>query len=111
MLTNSSNQQLHSLTDRDDPNSRSVNTPRPVDRMAEIKAEIATLEAEFAELREILIADPTLRTGDLWEANVSEFSRRHITVKDAQKLLSSALFDSLVKTTSSVGVWLKRRSA
>ena len=89
--------------------NQSANTPHPADRLAQIKSEIAILEAERAELRAFLIANPDHRAGYLWEANVHAVERRHISIGDAEKVLSQDTIDALAKTTSTVGVWLKRR--
>lgn len=80
----------------------------PVDRMGDIKEQIAKLESEFADLREKVLTGDCLPTGDEWVALISEMKTRHISVKQAEKTLPAALFNSLVTASSATRVALRR---
>jgi hypothetical protein len=83
--------------------------PHPVDRMAEIKAQIAALDREYERLRAQVIAGEVSAVGVLWEAVVFSLTRRTITVADAQRLLPLDLFEQLVKPIQQTNVKLHRR--
>ena len=70
-----------------------------VDRMAEIKAQIAALDREYERLREMVVTG--LASGPLWQAVVSSVTRRTVAIADAQQLLPFDLFEALVKPTKS----------
>jgi hypothetical protein len=78
-----------------------------VDRMAEIKAQIAALDREYERLREMV--ETTQASGLLWQAVVSSVTRRTIAIADAQRLLPFDLFEALVKPIHQTNVTLRRR--
>lgn len=80
-----------------------------VDRMAEIRDQIAGLETEFAELRAKLISGEIDKTGQDWIAVVTEQETRRISVRDAEKVLPEGLFESLVSRSKQTTVRLQRR--
>ena len=80
----------------------------PVDRMGEIKEQIAQLETEFAELREKVLNGECLSLGDEWGATISRMRTRRISVKRAEKMLPTAIFNSLVMETAADRVALRR---
>ena len=81
----------------------------PVDRMADIKEQIAELETEFAHLRQQVIAGTVSPVGERWRATVREGSYRLIKAEEAQRLLPEAVFNSLVTAVSRTAVYLNRR--
>ena len=64
----------------------------PVDRMADLKARIAVLQAEFDELRERLIASDFGPIGAAHAATISHFPRRSISIATAERMLPRDLF-------------------
>jgi hypothetical protein len=83
--------------------------PPAVDRMAEIKAQIAALEREYENLRQMILTGQASAIGMLWQATVTEVTRRSITIADAQRLLPLDLFEALVKPITQTNVTLHRR--
>jgi len=68
-----------------------------VDRLAELKAQIAALDREYERLREMVVTGQASTAGPLWQAVVSSVTRRTIAIADAQRLLPFDLFEALVK--------------
>lgn len=83
--------------------------PHPVDRMGEIKAQIAALDREYDRLRALVLTGEASTVGTLWQAMVTSVTRRTISVADAQRLLPLDLFEALVKPISQTNVTLRRR--
>ncbi len=81
----------------------------PIDRLADIKSEIAALEKERDEIRVSIISGEIKPMGDEWFAKVSERDRRRITIADAERLCSPKLFDALVWRYKETWVVLKPR--
>jgi hypothetical protein len=78
-----------------------------VDRMAEIKAQIAALDREYERLREMVVTG--LASGLLWQAVVSSVTRRTVAIADAQQLLPFDLFEALVEPIHQTNVTRRRR--
>jgi len=72
-----------------------------VERLAEIKAQIAALDREYERLREMVVTGQASTAGLLWQAVVSSVTRRTIAIADAQRVLPFDLFEALVKPTKS----------
>ena len=85
-----------------------VPKPHPADRMAVIKAEVAKLETEYAELRDQIISGDVSPIGTEWVATVMEMEARHIDVASAERTLAPAVFDALVRVSPMVRVTLHR---
>jgi hypothetical protein len=83
--------------------------PDAVDRMAEIKAQIAALDREYELLRAMVLAGEASTIGTLWQATVTSVTRRTIAIADAQRLLPADLFDAVVKPINQTNVTLHRR--
>jgi|SRR4051812_34935698 hypothetical protein len=81
----------------------------PVDRMADIKAQIDELSREYDALRGKIVSGETSPVGDEWEAKVSAVSRRSILVADAERLLPAEMFDAVVKQRPQINVTLRRK--
>jgi hypothetical protein len=87
-----------------EPSASSVrlpNLPHLADRMAAIKTEVATLEVEYAELRDRIVSGGVALAGELWRAKVTEVAKRRILLADAERLLPASLFDLLVQNDHS----------
>jgi hypothetical protein len=81
----------------------------PVDRMAEIRDQLAELEREYAELRGRLVAGEIEPEGDEWLATVTHRTQRRITVKDAERALPAATVAGLVRSMTQIVVVLNRK--
>ena len=64
----------------------------PVDRLHDLKAEIAALEAEHETIRQRIIAGEVEPRGTEYEATVTEQQKRFVSVTEAERLLPPALF-------------------
>jgi hypothetical protein len=79
----------------------------PADRMAELKAAIAKLEAEYAALRDLIVTGGATQVGTEWVAVITASSARHINVAAAERALPPEVFSSLVHTTHQVRLTLR----
>ena len=96
---------LHAIEQDQAPHRPNVH---PVDRMGEIKAQLTQLETEFAELREKVLTGECASIGNEWTATITNATNRRIGLKQAEKVLSPAVFNSLVETTAQTRVTLRR---
>jgi hypothetical protein len=79
----------------------------PVDRLAEIRAEIAVLKEEEADLRaRIINGEVVPLRGEEWVAVVRARDRRVITVADAERVLPPEQFKRIVRHERIVAVIL-----
>lgn len=90
------------------PTRLHASQPHPVDRMAEIKAEIGRLEAEYAELRGLVVSGDVSLNGHHWVASVIEQTKRNIPIRQAERVLSPAVLATLMRETRSIAVYLKK---
>ena len=63
----------------------SADTPRNVpvpDALAEVRARIKELETQEAELRQVLLSDPTARTGAAWVAEIKTVTTQRTDLKE-----------------------------
>lgn len=61
------------------------NTPVP-DELAQVRDEIARLEARGAELRQILLSDPSSRTGANWLAEIREVEQSRTDLRELKAM-------------------------
>jgi hypothetical protein len=80
----------------------------PVDRMADIKAEIAILEEEYAALRRGVVDGSIGLVGAEWTARVDEHVIRHITIRDAERCLPPETFERLAQMRQQMHVTLSK---
>lgn len=64
---------------------RVTNLPLP-DQLADVRAQLKALETRELELKNRLIADPNLRTGTAWIAEVKEQTRETLDVKELRAM-------------------------
>lgn len=81
----------------------------PVDRMADLKRQIADLEREFATLRSQVVAGEVSEVGEAWTASIALRSHRSIRMADAERLLPAEMLEALVHTSTFTTVALIRR--
>jgi hypothetical protein len=79
--------------------------------MAELRAEIATLESEFEALREQVINGEVEPAGNEWIAEVYEFTTRRISVADAKRVLPADTLEALLRSKTASAVRLRPRKA
>ena len=63
----------------------SADTPRNVpvpDALAEVRAQLKALETKEAELRQVLLSDPTARTGASWVAEIKTVTTQRTDLKE-----------------------------
>lgn len=80
----------------------------PIDRMADLKAEITAREDEFEQLRQQVIAGEVGATGAEWCARVVTRSMRRVSVADAERELPADLFEAVVRREQQIVVMLYR---
>ena len=57
------------------------NTPVP-DELAAVRAQLKALETREAELRQVLLSDPTARTGAAWIAEIKTVTTQRTDIKE-----------------------------
>lgn len=57
------------------------NTPVP-DELAAVRAQMKALETREAELRQVLLSDPTARTGAAWIAEIKTVTTQRTDIKE-----------------------------
>ena len=61
------------------------NIPVP-DELADVRAKVKALEQREAELKQILLSDPTTRTGAAWIAEIKEIETNRVDIKELRAM-------------------------
>lgn len=91
-------------TDAPEPANR-----HPVDRLADLRQHMASLQAEEAQLRAMVLAGEVGREGDEFRAEVSMHTRRGIDARKARELLSSEVLRQVEQVSSFPVLRLQRK--
>jgi predicted phage-related endonuclease len=67
------------------PDDAPRNIPVP-DALAEVRAQLKQLETEEAELKRILLTDPSTRTGADWIAEIKEIETTRVDIKELRAM-------------------------
>jgi len=81
----------------------------PVDRLADLRQHLASLQAEEAELRAMVLAGKVSREGDEFRAEVSMHTRRGIDARKARELLPPEVLRQVEQVSSFQVVRLQRK--
>lgn len=79
----------------------------PADRLAEIKAAIAKLGTEYAELRNLIVSGDATPVGDEWFAVTTEAEIRRIDLSAAEHALAPDVFSNLLRVTRQTRLTLR----
>lgn len=78
----------------------------PVDRLADIRQQIADLNNEADAIRNGILAGSIGRKGEQHMAEVRQQSQRYTTVARAEKMLTPVLFEQFVQTRIATCIYL-----
>ena len=85
-----------------------MTAPHPVDRLAELKIQIADLEAERDSLRRQIITGEVEPVGEVWQATIRHQNRRVVTIPDAERVLAPEMFAAVVTSHRQTVLVLRR---
>jgi predicted phage-related endonuclease len=67
----------------DAPSPRNIPVP---DELAAVRQQIKALETHEAELKQILLSDPSARTGAQWVAEIKEIETNRVDIKELRAM-------------------------